>query len=315
MEWQDNQTPSGKRLGKRFGGTHGGERGCGRYVRLCDRRQRRGGLGAGAPADRGAGRHGLRAGSRPAGSASRTSTCRPGSSRCCSTRTSPGSSRPSPPKAAAGGRSPPPRGARWAGPARSTAWSTTAGSAPISTVGRSAAIAAGAMSTCCPTTSAPSGGSASPMTASMAARATCRSPTSTGSTRSARRSSTARSAWVSRAAPTTTAATGSMASAISSARSIAAGGTRLRACSCIRRRRPDGWRSAPMPAPPRCCSTAGAPAACAMSMIAIASTQHVVQARREVILSLRHRQYGEAAADLRRRAGRGAGLDRRSGGA
>ena len=33
------------------------------------------------------------------------------------------------------------------------------------------------------------------------------------------------------------------------------------------------------------------------------TTQHVVHARREVILSLRHRQYREAAADLRRRSG------------
>ena len=76
-----------------------------------------------------------------------------------------------------------------------------------------------------------------------------------------------------------------MASAISSARSIAAGGIRPRACSCIRRRRPDGWRSAPMPAPPRCCSMASAPSACAMSTIATGGTQHVVRARREVILS------------------------------
>ncbi len=42
----------------------------GEDVRLRHRRQRRRRLGAGAPADRGAGRHGLRAGGRPAGPAS-----------------------------------------------------------------------------------------------------------------------------------------------------------------------------------------------------------------------------------------------------
>ena len=69
----------------------------------------------------------------------------------------------------------------------------------------------------------------------------------------------------SRAARTTTAATTRRASATSSAPSIAAGGIPPRACSCIRRRRPAGSRSAPMRAPPRCCSTASARSACATS--------------------------------------------------
>ena len=43
------------------------------------------------------------------------------------------------------------------------------------------------------------------------------------------------------------------------------------------------------------------------------TTQHVVHARREVILSLWHREYRQAAADLRRGSGGAAGIDRRSG--
>ena len=66
---------------------------------------------------------------------------------------------------------------------------------------------------------------------------------------------------------TTTAAT-RPASAISSAPSSRLAASRPRGSSCSRRRRRAGWRSAPMPAPAACCSTASAPSACAMSTIA-----------------------------------------------
>jgi choline dehydrogenase len=57
---------------------------------------------------------------------------------------------------------------------------------------------------------------------------------------------------------------GRRVSATSSAPSIAAGGTPPRGCSCIPPKSPAGWRCAPMRAPPRCCSTANAPSACAI---------------------------------------------------
>ena len=83
---------------------------------------------------------------------------------------------------------------RWAARARSTATSTIAASGSTSTAGRSAAIAAGAIPTCCPTSGAASSAWRGDADDDLPrpARATCRSPTSTGAIPCARPSSRAR---------------------------------------------------------------------------------------------------------------------------
>ena len=163
------------------------------------------------------------------------------------------------------------------------------------------------MSTCCLISNAPSGASASPTTASTAARASCRSPTWTGSIRSAMRSWTAPSELgIPRCEDYNSgdrqAGVGYFQRAINRGYRHSAARVFLHPA-----RRPGGWRCAPMRAPPRSCSTARVRKACAMSMTATAATQHEVYARREVIVSQRHREHRETAADFRRRTGAAAG--------
>ena len=236
----------------------------GEDVRLRHRRQRRRRLGAGAPADRGARRHGLRAGGRAARPASRTSMCRPASSRCCSTRTYTWQFKTEPGEGS-GGR----RNSHHAGPharrvqldqrhdlqPRPARRFRQLGAARQSRLGlcRHAALFQAHR--------AADRHRRRPHSRPRGQPAGHRHRLDPSDLRGLHRP--APSAWGSRAAPTTTAATARRASAISSARSTVAGGTRPRVCSCIRPRRPVGWTCAPTRGPPRCCSRASVRRACA----------------------------------------------------
>ena len=287
-----------------------------RYVRLCHRRQRRGGLGAGEPADRGrrAPRSACWKRGRPTGI--RSSISRPASSRCCSIRTSPGSSRPSRPKAAAAGAIP------------TTQGRTLGGSSSINGMiynrGQRADLDSWAqrgnrgwgyvdMLPYYKRTERRIGIADDRI---HGARATCRSPTSTGSIRSARHSSRARPAWGFRAASITTAATGRRASATSSA-PINRGYRHSAARVFLHPAKATGRLDV---------RTDARAAAVLFDGKRATGVRYIddrdrsdaarqVHARREVILCCGTANTAQAAADLRRRSGRAAGLDRRAGGA